>query len=448
MVFGMQCGFAMLCAGSIRQKNVKNIMLKNILDAVGGALGFFCIGFALAYGDGGKFVGVNRQLFLLLEFDNHMDFFYQFTFAATSATIVAGVVAERCKMIAYLCYSIMLTAFVYPVVVHAIWNQNGFLSALNENPFRGVGMIDFAGSGVVHLTGGMTGLVAAVILGPRIGRFHDVHGLRLEEPITFPPHSVALQVLGTFILWFGWYGFNAGSTLAISSIAYANIAALAAVTTTISAASGCASALAVDTFINYRRTGEVEYDLTLAMNGCLSGLVGITSGCSVVDPWAAIPIGIVSGWVYVGASSLLVQMRIDDAVDAIPVHLFNGIWGCLATGLLAKPSRVAAVYGSSIHAGWFYSWAQESGDANLLLCQVMGVLFIIGWTSIVMVPFFLILRLCNLLRVDPEEEKKGLDISHHKGSAYNMNEVELIEVDSNSSCSSTLPHQTHQVISP
>ena len=425
----MQCGFAMLCAGSVRQKNVKNIMLKNILDAVGGALGFFCIGFALAYGEGGTFVGASTNRYLLLDFDNYSDFFFQFTFAATAATIVAGTVAERCKMVAYLCYSIMLTAFVYPVVVHAIWNGNGFLSAFNGNAFRDVGMIDFAGSGVVHLTGGTTALVAAITLGPRIGRFHNIHGTLLAEPVTFPPHSVALQVLGTFILWFGWYGFNPGSTLAISPIGYANIAALAAVTTTISAASGCASALTVDTFINYRRTGEVEYDLTFAMNGCLSGLVGITAGCSVVAPWAAIPIGVVSGCVYVGASSLLVRLRIDDAVDAIPVHLFNGLWGCIATGLLAEPNRVAAVYGSSTHAGWFYSLNNGSSDANLLLCEVAGIFFIMGWTAGVMYPFFTILSCFNLLRVDPEEEKKGLDISHHKGSAYNMQDEHMTDDD-------------------
>ena len=407
-------------------------MLKNILDAVGGALGFFCIGYALAFGEGGTFVGTSTNRYLLIDFDNYIDFFYQFTFAATSATIVAGTIAERCKMIAYLCYSVILTAFVYPVVVHAIWNEDGFLSAFSENPVRGVGMIDFAGSGVVHLTGGATALVAAIKLGPRIGRFYDIHGTRLEEPVNFPPHSVALQVLGTFILWFGWYGFNPGSTLAISSISYANIAALAAVTTTISAASGCASALTVDTLITYRRTGEIEYDLTLAMNGCLSGLVAITAGCSVVAPWAAIPIGLVSGLVYAGSSFLLVSLKIDDVVDAIPIHLFNGIWGCLATGLFAEPSRVAAVYGSSTHAGWFYSFGQGSTDANLLLCECAGILFIMSWTIGVMYPFFSILSCFNLLRVDPEEELRGLDISHHKGSAYNMHDEGLRDDDDTS----------------
>ncbi len=253
----------MLCAGSVRQKNVKNIMLKNILDACGGALGFYSVGFALAYDENGPFVGVSGERFFLNSYDNYIDFFFQFTFAATAATIVAGTVAERCKMAAYLCYSLFLTAFVYPVVVHAIWNGEGFLSAFNSNLMFGTGMVDFAGSGVVHMTGGITALVAAIILGPRMGRFHDEDGNPLDKPADFPAHSVALQVLGTFILWFGWYGFNPGSTLMISAPGYGAVASLCAVTTTLSAASGCVSALFTDTIIGMITEGEAEYDLTM-----------------------------------------------------------------------------------------------------------------------------------------------------------------------------------------
>lgn len=201
----MQAGFAMLCAGSVRQKNVKNIMLKNILDACGGAIGFYTVGYAFAYGDDGSketaFIGT--ELFGLRGFDEWAGFFFQFAFAATAATIVAGTVAERCKMAAYLCYSVFLTGFVYPVVVHSIWSTYGFISAFHPDPFRGVGNIDFAGSGVVHMTGGLTAMIAATILGPRKGRFYDEDGNPLETPTTFQAHSVALQVLGTFILWFG-----------------------------------------------------------------------------------------------------------------------------------------------------------------------------------------------------------------------------------------------------
>lgn len=225
----------MLCAGSVRQKNVKNILLKNMLDACGGALGFYTVGYALAFGGdqtGTTFVG--NADFALRNFEGNTAFwFFQFAFAATAATIVAGTVAERCKMAAYLCYSVFLSGFVYPVIVHSIWDDNGMLTAFRSDPFRGVGCIDFAGSGklngfvsflcetfilrllnhilsmpvnlagVVHLVGGLTALVAAIVLGPRKGRFYDDDGNPLEEPVTFPPHSVALQVLGTFILWFG-----------------------------------------------------------------------------------------------------------------------------------------------------------------------------------------------------------------------------------------------------
>uniref|UniRef100_A0A7S3QFI0 Ammonium transporter n=1 Tax=Chaetoceros debilis TaxID=122233 RepID=A0A7S3QFI0_9STRA len=412
-IFMMQCGFAMLCAGSVRQKNVKNIMLKNLLDACGGALGYYAVGFGVAY-EGGTFLGTSGGRFFLIDYDNYIDFFFQFTFAATAATIVAGTVAERCKMVAYLCYSLMLTGFVYPVVVHAIWNSAGFLSAFNESPFRGVGMIDFAGSGVVHMTGGATALIAAIVLGPRIGRFYDEDGNPLDKPGEFAPHSVSLQVLGTFILWFGWYGFNPGSTLFISVPGYGDVAALAAVTTTLAAAAGAVSSMFFDTLLGFLSEGEAEYDLTMAMNGCLGGLVGITAGCSTVEPWAAIIIGLIAGVVYVLASNLLVKLKIDDAVDAIPVHFFNGMWGCIATGLFASRRFVTMTYGETYSPGLFY------GDGNLLLCEICGILFIIAWVTVIMGPFFIALNALGMFRVDPIEEKVGLDISHHKGAAYDL----------------------------
>mmetsp|Transcript_7350 Transcript_7350/g.13495 ORF Transcript_7350/g.13495 Transcript_7350/m.13495 type:complete len:510 (+) Transcript_7350:227-1756(+) len=425
MVFFMQAGFAMLCAGSVRQKNVKNIMLKNILDACGGALGFWSVGFAFAYGgataDKKGFIGSSG--FFLADFTSGGDligWFFQFAFAATAATIVAGTVAERCKFEAYLCYSLMLTGFVYPVIVYSIWSSSGFLTAFNNDPAFGCGMHDFAGSGVVHMTGGITALIAAKVLGPRIGRFHDADGNLLPEPHSFPPHSVALQVLGTFILWFGWYGFNPGSTLGISGEGVPDVAALCAVTTTIAAASGSVSAMFTDMLLSRRSTGETMYDITMCMNGALSGLVGITAGCSVVEPWAAFVIGIVAGWTYIFWSALLVKLKIDDAVDAIPVHFGNGIWGCIAVGLFAEPTRTINAFGEHGHYGWFYSWGNGSADAHLLAAQVCGVLWIIGWVTVIMLPYFLILNAIGLFRVDALEEEVGLDISHHKGAAYDM----------------------------
>jgi Amt family ammonium transporter len=272
------------------------------------------------------------------------------------------------------------------------------------------------------MTGGATALVAAIILGPRIGRFYDEDGNALDKPHDFPPHSVALQVLGTFILWFGWYGFNPGSTLAISPSGYGDVAALCAVTTTLSAATGAVSAMFTDTLIGFISEGEAEYDLSMCMNGCLSGLVGITAGCSVVEPWAAVLIGAIAGIVYVFSSKLLVLLKIDDAVDAIPVHFFNGIWGCIATGLLAAPRHTDLAYGAT-NCGLFYS------NANLLVNELLGVGFIILWVVGVMTPFFFGLNMLGMFRVDPLEEKVGLDISHHKGAAYDLTSPDQVDVD-------------------
>lgn len=264
------------------------------------------------------------------------------------------------------------------------------------------------------MTGGVTALYAAKILGPRIGRFYDADGNELPEPVSFPPHSVALQVLGTFILWVGWYGFNPGSTLGISPAGYGDVAALCAVTTTLAAAAGSVSAMFTDMIMTRIKTGETMYDITMCMNGALSGLVGITAGCSVCEPWAAFVIGIIAGWVYIGFSNLLVKLKIDDAVDAIPVHFGNGMWGCIATGLFASPGLVANAYGSENY-GAFYG---QGG--KLFAIEICGILFIIGWVGVIMIPYFLLLNAMGLFRVDALEEEVGLDISHHKGAAYDM----------------------------
>ena len=418
----MQAGFAMLCAGSVRQKNVKNIMLKNLLDACGGALGFYALGFGFAYGNasgevtGTRFIG-NYNFFLTGITGGYglISWFFQFAFAASAATIVAGTVAERCKMAAYLCYSVMLTGFVYPVIVHSIWATDGYFVSYGDLPekFRGLGVIDFAGSGVVHLTGGTTALIAAIILGPRRGRFYDEDGNPLETPAVWPAHSVALQVLGTFLLWFGWYGFNPGSALIIANDVSAAVAALSAVTTTIGAAAGVVSGMFTDTIIHAVMTGEVAYDLTMAMNGGLGGLVAITAGCSSVQPWAAIPIGIIAGWCYYGMSKTLILLKIDDAVDAVPVHFANGIWGLLAVGFFADPVHTNDAFSAEL-PGVFY------GGGSLLLNQLVAVCWIVGWVTATMTPFFLVLKLAGMFRVDPLEEDVGLDISHHHGPAYDM----------------------------
>jgi len=402
----------MLCAGCVQLKNVQNSMLKNLLDACGAALGFWSVGYAFAYG-GSDFNDPNKTFigtenFFLMGVDDLMFWLFQFAFAASSATIVAGTLAERCQMSAYLCYSLTLTGFVYPVVVHSVWSPQGFLSARSVNPLWGVGTIDFAGSCVVHLTGGSTALIATYLLGPRRGRFHDHRGNVLETPKEFPGHSVALQVLGAFILWFGWYGFNCGSAQSITGLDNPKIVSLVAVNTTLAAASACVAALATNYLYDERKTGEGSFSLTYAMNGTLAGLVSITGACGIVEPWAAVVIGFIAGMLYLFTSKLLVRMRIDDAVDAVPVHMTQGIWGTLVVGLFADSNRMKLAYGDVGDFGIFMG-----GNGTLLVCQILGVLFVIGWVLSIMFPFFCLLNYMGWFRASASDEVEGLDSRYH-----------------------------------
>jgi len=440
MIFFMQSGFAMLCAGNVRVKNVQNTMLKNLLDACGAALAFYFLGYALAFG--GDIADVENyetnmsqthcgsydRSFIGTE--NFVSvgprpayWFFEFTFSATSVTIVAGTLAERCQMAAYLAYSVALAGFIYPVIAHSIWSNRGFLSRCVHDPFLDQGVIDFAGAGVVHLNGGLIALYATVILGPRRGRFYDCQGEPLQHPTPFPGHSVALQLLGTMILWFGWFGFNPGSALLIyDNDKFGQVAANAAVATALAGASGGVCALFTNLWYEERMTGEPKFVIQMAMNGALSGLVAVTSGCALVEPYGAIIIGVIAGWLYMLSSALLIKLRIDDAVNAIPVHMVNGCWGLIATGLLASPRMLELTYGAqhSNHPGLFYTFGSGNGpvDGNLLLCQIMAILFIFGWTFITMFPFFIWLNYKGWLRADSIEELVGLDVSYHGRSTH------------------------------
>ena len=301
--------------------------------------------------------------------------------------------------------------------MHFVWSKHGYLSRLGERPFLGIGMIDFAGSGVVHATGGMTALIASIILGPRRGRFYDERtGEKFENPVPFPGHSKSLQMLGTFILWFGWYGFNAGSAISLNGVMMnPAIVATAVVNTTLSGSSGAITALLTNHILVERRTGEGVYNVTFAMNGALIGCVAVTGGCAIIEPWAAIVVGITSGLLYILSSNLLLKYCIDDAVDAIPVHLFGGSWGTIVPGLFASPRGIRQYLGLSeaIHVGWFYSWGRGSSDATLLACQIIGLIFIIMWVVVIMTPFFRILNYLGWLRADSLDEIVGLDFCYH-----------------------------------
>ncbi|CAN8068497.1 unnamed protein product [Agarophyton chilense] len=400
LVFLMQCGFAMLTAGSVRTKNTKNVLLKNVLDACVGALAYYMFGWAFAYGPDSRapgFIGSgNYALSSSSEgaFSDFTSFFFQWAFAATAATIVSGSVAERTSFYAYMGYAFFLTSFVYPVVSHWVWG-GGFLSTIFDQ-----GMIDFAGCSVVHMVGGFAGLAGAIIVGPRFGRFNSD-----GKPMPLPGHSATLATLGTFLLWFGWYGFNPGSALKITGGLF-NTVQRCAVTTTIAGAVGGLTTLILKKVLDH------FFDLLSVLNGILAGLVAITASCAFVDIWAAVIIGAIGAVVYVVAAMLLLKFKIDDPLEAFPIHGATGFWGCIAAGFFNRKSNQEIAGFENPSAGVI------DGYGKLLLANFVGCLIIIAWVLVLLVPFFLVLKFTGILRISRDEELIGNDISKHGGVAY------------------------------
>jgi len=432
LVFFMQAGFSMLEVGAVQRKNQINILYKNILDGSVAAIGYWFIGYMFAFGNtAGGFIGIQGDLIFLQSIRNNANcdangencgadafatFFFQWAFAGAAATIVSGAVAERTKFEAYLIFSFVITVFIYPVVVHWGWGA-GFLSAWGAMPdadgnarplLSGTdtsrGMIDFAGSGVVHMVGGVAGLMGAIVIGPRKGRF--VAG----KPVDFQNSSTTMMALGTMILWFGWYGFNCGSTLMLSSNA-ANVAAKVAMTTTLSASSGCITMTII------ARVMEKNFDIGLALNGILGGLVSITANSSVVNHWHAILIGFVGAFVCYGASRLLLKLGIDDPLDAFPVHGACGMWGVLAAGIFCTDENVA--YAAYPNAGTCFACA--SGEQFGI--QVIGVVVIFIWVSTTTGLLFLAIKYTMGIRVSEQIEEEGMDVSEHGVHNGNSNAV-------------------------
>jgi len=392
LVFWMQAGFALVEAGLTRSKNTTNILFKNLIDFVFASLAFWAIGYAFMFGtSAGGFIGTSG--FFISGGEDFIPnvpvlafWFFQLVFAGTAATIVSGAMAERTKFSAYLIYSFFISAIIYPIAGHWIWG-GGFLWTL---PF-GDGFRDFAGSTVVHSIGGWLALVGAITLGPRIGRF-----AKDGTPVAIPGHSISLATLGVFILWLGWFGFNPGSQLAISG-GNADAVALVAVNTNLAAAAGALVAMVISWLFVAKKP-----DLPTSLNGALAGLVAITAPCAYVTPGYSIVIGAVGGVIVVYGAVWLEKLKIDDPVGAVPVHLFNGIWGTLSIGIFGTVGIGSLV----------------TGDSGQFIAQLIGVLAVGAWCVVTGSILFLAIKAINGLRVSREEEIKGLDILEHGTEAY------------------------------
>ena len=402
IVFFMQGGFALLEAGMCRVKNVGNVLMKNLADFLLGTIAFFVIGFSLLLGtDMGGLIGDPASAFLLLgdayDVDTMLLWFFMLVFAAAAATIVSGAIAERPKFKTYLIYSVVITAFIYPIYGHWQWG-GGWLSSASFmiDLGGGYGALDFAGSGVVHAVGGFVALAACILIGPRIGRY-DQNG----KPRPIPGHNLTFVVLGGFILWFGWFGFNPGSQLAADLII-----SRIAVTTVIAGAAGGTVAM----FITWRRAGTPDVGMTV--NGAIAGLVGITAGCAWVAPWAAMVIGAIAGVIVCYGVWFLESRQIDDVVGAISVHGLSGIWGLIALGLFADGTFGVYTTEGPLVTGLLY------GNAGFFVAQLIASVACVAWAFGTGFIMFYALKKTVGLRVSPEEELQGLDISEHNTVAY------------------------------
>lgn len=382
LVIFMQAGFAILESGLNHSKNTVNILMKNVMDFSLGVLLYFLIGYGIMYGDGNGYFAFDGPVSFDAadqavgggELTTMVDFLFQAAFAATAATIVSGAVAGRMKFSAYMIYTVVLTGVIYPISGYWKWG-GGWLDAM--------GFYDFAGSILVHAVGGFAGLAGAIVLGPRIGRFG-------KDKTPMPGHNMTFAALGVFILLIGWYGFNPGSQLAISSVDDTMAVMLIAVNTTLAAAAGAVFAMLISWIV------DKKPDLGMALNGILGGLVGITALPDGVSNWQAIVIGAIAGLLVYGAIKLLDKLKIDDPVGAFPVHGVCGVWGGIAVAI-------------------FGDYGEETGSFG---AQLTGSLVIPIYAFITMFALFSILKAVGVLRVSEEDEMVGLDLSEHGQSAY------------------------------
>jgi len=395
LVIFMQSGFALVEAGLTRAKNVSNIFMKNLMDFCVGALVFFAVGYAIAFGGdvsgfggvvgGGGWFLAGDGIFTYGLLDKFVFFTFQVAFAATAATIVSGAMAERTQFRTYVIYSAVISGVIYPIVVRWQWGS-GWLFQL-DTPFH-----DFAGSAIVHMTGGCAAVMGAYFLGPRKGKY-SADG----KPQSIPGHSIPFAILGCFILLVGWFGFNAGSQLGADPVI-----GLIAVNTTIAAAAGAVVAM----FVTWFKSGKP--DVSMTGNGLLAGLVGVTAGCYAVNPLGAFIIGSIAGGIVVFAVLFFDKIKIDDPVGAISVHGVCGAFGTLAVGLFS-----AREVDGIVAKGLFYG-----GGADQLVSQLIGVVAIASFVLIASGILFFVLKKTVGLRVSEQEEIEGLDVHEHGAPGY------------------------------
>ena len=409
LVFWMQAGFAMVETGFTRAKNSGNIIMKNLMDFCIGTVMFIIIGFSLLLGEDvlGLIGKPGFDIFTAYADFDWSSFVFNLVFCATTATIVSGAMAERTKFLSYCIYSGVISALIYPIEAHWIWG-GGWLAQL--------GFHDFAGSCAIHMVGGISALIGAKILGPRIGKFEkDAQG-KVVKVNAFPGHNIPIGALGVFILWLGWYGFNGAAATSLEQLASIFV------TTTIAPAVATVVCM-IFTWVKYGKP-----DVSMCLNASLAGLVAITAPCDVTDAFGSMVIGAVAGVLVVfGVWLLDYKLHIDDPVGAVAVHMMNGIWGTLAVGLFATPTApgysIANAAGEELK-GLFYG-----GGFELLGLQLLGFVAVAAWTAVTITILFLVIKSTIGLRASREEEIKGLDITEHGlTSAYAGFEVSTTDL--------------------
>ena len=386
LIFFMEAGFALLEAGFVRSKNAMSIIAKVIIDIAFGGIAFFIVGFGIAYGSSNGWFAIDfgimdKDLGLGLTVSNNLFWFIQLGFAIAAISIVSGALAERMKLFSYAILVVFFCALVYPIVANWVWNPNGWLAIRGFN--------DFAGSAAVHAMGGFAALAAAIVLGPRIGKYS-----KDGKSNTIPGHNLPLASVGAFILWFGWFGFNPGSSL--GAVGNWELIGSVVVNTFLASASGGIATM-IYTYFTYSKI-----DITMVINGVLAGLVSVTAGCNVVGPTSAIIIGAIAGVLVDVAVVFFDKIKVDDPVGAIAVHGVNGLFGTMAVGFFA------------IEGGLFYG-----GGISLLVTQILGVITIALFSFTVTFIIMKFLKLTIGVRISSDDEEAGIDASLFGVQSYN-----------------------------